>query len=97
MVQAYAASCRNHPEREALGICVECRTRVCAECVTKVEGINYCVACLAKLAAAGDKREATVAAVTSPGLAWLSASALFLFAALLAWGLVEVAMPGSGW
>ncbi len=94
---AHAASCRNHPEREALGICVECRTRVCAECVTKVDGINYCVSCLAKLAAVGGKRAATVTTVSPPWLAWLSASALFLLAALLAWGLVEVALPGSGW
>ena len=94
---AHAASCRNHPEREALGICIECRTRVCAECVTKVEGINYCVACLGKLAIAGERHDATVAAPSPPWLAWVSASALFLLAALLAWGLVEVAMPGSGW
>lgn len=94
---AHAASCRNHPEREALGICVECRTRVCAECVTKVDGINYCVSCLAKLAAVGGKRAAAAVGVAPSWLAWLSASALFLLAALLAWGLVEVAMPGSGW
>ena len=94
---AHAASCRNHPEREALGICIECRTRVCAECVTKVDGINYCVSCLAALVAAGGTREASVSRPAPPWLAWLSASALFLLAALLAWGLVEVAMPGSGW
>ena len=94
---AQAASCRNHPEREALGICVECRTRVCAECVTKVDGINYCVSCLATLAARGGKRAAGVVEPAAPWLAWLSASALFFLAVLLAWGLVEVAMPGSGW
>lgn len=94
---AHAASCRNHPEREALGICVECRTRVCAECVTKVDGINYCVSCLAKLAAVGGKRAVGVATAAAPWVAWLSASALFVLAALLAWSLVEVAMPGSAW
>lgn len=44
------ATCKNHPDREAIGICVRCRSRNCSECVTKVDGINYCVGCLAELA-----------------------------------------------
>lgn len=43
-----AGFCRNHPERPATGICVACRTSICGECVTKVQGINYCSACLTK-------------------------------------------------
>lgn len=38
--------CTNHPKREAVGICVGCRSVVCVECSTKVEGMNYCIACL---------------------------------------------------
>lgn len=45
-------SCANHPSREALGICVACKKRICAECVTRVDGINYCVACLEGLSRA---------------------------------------------
>jgi hypothetical protein len=45
-----AAACAFHAQREALGVCVACRSRVCAECTTKVEGINYCVRCLAQRA-----------------------------------------------
>lgn len=50
MSETAAIACANHPSREALGICVRCRTRICAECVTRVDGINYCVRCLETLA-----------------------------------------------
>ena len=50
MSETSAIACANHPAREALGICVRCRTRICAECVTRVDGINYCVRCLETLA-----------------------------------------------
>lgn len=50
-----AAGCENHPTREAIGLCVECRQRVCGECATKVDGINYCVSCLSGLAADGGR------------------------------------------
>jgi hypothetical protein len=54
---ASIATCENHPQREAIGVCVQCRTRVCSECSTKVEGINYCVRCLSGLARAGARSE----------------------------------------
>ncbi len=85
------AACPNHPQREAIGICVRCRNRVCSECATKVDGINYCVGCLGSLAA-GEAR-----ASTSPrmrGGALLSAAYLATLALLL-WGLLTVAFPGS--
>ncbi len=49
------AGCENHPAREAIGLCVTCRRRVCGECATKIEGINYCVSCLSGLAAEGGR------------------------------------------
>ena len=49
------AGCENHPTREAIGLCVSCRRRVCGECSTKIEGINYCVSCLSGLAAEGGR------------------------------------------
>jgi hypothetical protein len=42
--------CFQHPEREALGICVACRRPICAECSTPIDGINRCAACVAALA-----------------------------------------------
>ncbi len=38
--------CLNHPDRVAVGVCVKCRKYVCAECATKIEGVNYCADCL---------------------------------------------------
>ena len=93
---AAAAACRNHPEREAIGICVECRSRVCSECVTKIDGINYCVSCLAILAAKDAQRDAAERRPTPRWLAYGAAAALLMLATLLTWGLLEAALPGSG-
>lgn len=38
--------CVNHPDRAAIGMCVKCRSAVCADCTTKVQGINHCLKCL---------------------------------------------------
>jgi hypothetical protein len=40
--------CRNHPEREGVGICVACRRVFCVECSTKIDGVNHCRECLGK-------------------------------------------------
>ncbi len=45
-----AVVCAHHPERQASGVCVRCRARLCGECTTKLDGINYCASCLATLA-----------------------------------------------
>jgi hypothetical protein len=97
-MSAHAAACRNHPEREALGVCVACRARVCAECVTKVDGVNHCAACLAARAAADTPVRARAGGPARGGSrgAWVSALLLLGFATLLVWGLVEVALPGAG-
>jgi hypothetical protein len=95
-VPAAAAACRNHPEREAIGICVECRLRVCSECVTKVDGINYCVSCLAALAQRGAYRAAAERKPTARWLAYAAAFVLVSSATFLAWGLLEAALPGGG-
>ena len=42
--------CHHHPQRLGIGICVECRQVICAECSTQFDGINRCSSCLAKLA-----------------------------------------------
>lgn len=94
-VQIAAAACRNHPEREAIGICVECRSRVCSECVTKIDGINYCVSCLAVLAAKGAQRDAAEREPTPRWLAYAAATGLVLMAVLLVWGLLEASLPGG--
>jgi hypothetical protein len=87
-----AAACAFHGEREALGVCVACRARVCAECTTKVEGINYCVRCLAQRARAEaspaqDKPAPSATAVGVSALLWTA------LLALAVWALLELAFP----
>ncbi len=33
--------CDNHPDRPAIGVCVETGQAICAECSTRYEGVNY--------------------------------------------------------
>lgn len=90
-----AAFCQNHPQREAIGICVRCRSANCSECVTKVDGINYCVGCLAELAGQSASRsEASVE--SSRAKAGLAIAGWLLLLLPLYWLMVEAAMPGGG-
>ena len=82
------AACPNHPTREAIGICVRCRGRLCSECATKVDGINYCAACLGALAS---RPAPPAAAVRGPLARQLVAAACVMVLALLMWGLLELA------
>jgi hypothetical protein len=41
-----AFRCKNHPDRDGVGICVPCRRVVCADCSTRLDGINHCRECL---------------------------------------------------
>lgn len=41
--------CQYHPDRNGIGVCVECRQVICAECTTQFDGVNRCSACLAAL------------------------------------------------
>lgn len=43
-----SGACALHLDRRGVGVCVECRRVVCAECTTRFEGINRCTACLAR-------------------------------------------------
>lgn len=33
--------CRNHPDRIAIGVCVETGKPICGECSTRYNGVNY--------------------------------------------------------
>jgi hypothetical protein len=82
------ALCANHPQREAVGICVDCRKRVCVECTTKVDGINHCVSCLRTMS--GPAREEASVATTSPLLKVASLIAMTGVLSLLTWGILEL-------
>lgn len=87
-----AAACAFHAEREALGVCVACRSRVCAECTTKVEGINYCVRCLAARARAEAESPTPVTTRSvSRRVAVAITFGLCLWA--LVWALLELGFP----
>ena len=89
-----AAPCQNHPDREALGICIQCRAQVCSECVTKVDGINYCVRCLASMSSTGSigATEGKGLSGTVVGLLVVCFSVLLV---LMTWGMLEVVLPGT--
>jgi len=90
MLPGPVAACQSHADREAIGVCVACRARICAECSTKVDGINHCVRCLAALAAPAPAR-APAARGSALGavwaLGWLAAGTL------LVWAFLEIALP----
>lgn len=88
-------ACANHSDREAIGVCVKCRKRVCGECTTKVDGINHCVSCFEQLVEehASDK---PAEKVERPAAAFLWATVGIAIAALVAWGVLEIGLPGGG-
>jgi hypothetical protein len=88
------AVCENHQQREAIGVCVQCRRRVCSECSTKVEGINYCVACLSGLAREGG-RQVGARVQGSPGAAYATAGAYLVLLTAAMWALLQVVLPGG--
>jgi hypothetical protein len=76
------AVCYYHPNRPGVGVCVRCRTVICAACSTRLDGINHCHRCLSKL---GTRPEAKPGAIGSGvvlaavllAVAWLVLLGLF--------------------
>ena len=93
MNQTAIATCENHLQREAIGVCVECRTRVCSECSTKVDGINYCVRCLQGLAQQGDAAQKRTRAAAG-NTAYLAAAGYLVLLSVAMWTLFFVLLPG---
>ena len=76
-----------------MGICVRCGTLVCAECVTQVEGVNHCVACLAAAGAARASVPPAGAKVVPPS-GWTGLVVATVALALALWGILEATLPG---
>jgi len=75
------ATCKYHPGRPGVGVCMRCRAVVCVACTTRLDGVNHCHACLRQLAA---RREET----SSGALArWAGGAALFVLGWLPLYGL----------
>ncbi len=90
-MQAAASAC--HAQREALAVCLACRSRVCAECTTKVEGINYCVRCLAQRARSEAEPDTARRVSSSPARSAASAIVWAVVLWLVLWGLLQIALP----
>ena len=70
--------CYNHPDREAVGVCVGCGKAVCQECAVEVDGKIYCKDCAAEAL----RREPRPAPATKAGespKSWLAALLLSIF------------------
>lgn len=76
-----------------MGICVRCRSRFCSECVTKLDGVNHCVGCLAELAS-GETQGAALEEL-GHGASRVRAGLYFTLLSGLAWLLLEAAFSGS--
>ncbi len=92
-MSAPAATCTHHALREAVGICMRCKVPLCSDCITKLDGINHCQSCLAKLAQQTAAKPATAPReVPDPLALTLGFAAL----AVLAGFMLEGLLPGSG-
>ncbi|MBY0522475.1 MAG: hypothetical protein K2R98_03720 [Gemmataceae bacterium] len=70
------AVCRYHPDRAAIGVCMRCRAVICAECCTRMDGVNHCHACLRTLGRRGEVQRGdnvmpNIAGTAVFGVAWL--------------------------
>jgi hypothetical protein len=78
------AYCRYHPDTPGIGICVRCRTVICAACCTRLQGINHCHECLQALARGKGRPRGGVgsalAGLVLLGLAWALLFGLLLLA-----------------
>lgn len=88
-----SATCTRHPLREAVGVCVRCSQALCSDCITKLDGINHCQACLAELARPTAPKPARAPREVPETLALTFGFAVL---AVLAWFMLEVLLPGSG-
>jgi succinate dehydrogenase/fumarate reductase-like Fe-S protein len=43
------ATCFYHAERNGIGVCMSCRRVICADCSTRLDGVNHCHACIESL------------------------------------------------
>ena len=72
------AVCRYHPDRAGIGVCMRCRSVICAACCTRLEGVNHCHACLEKLSRRTERRPGQ-SGVAAAALGLLSVLCLFFF------------------
>jgi hypothetical protein len=92
VIAAPSAHCSQHPAREAVGICVRCRASMCSDCITKIDGINHCRACLDELTRS-ERKKHTDRARGLPS--WLVLGVGIPLLTMLSYFMLDVVMPGS--
>jgi len=71
---------------------MRCSQAFCTDCITKLDGINHCRGCLAKMGReVAQAQEGETGSRVPPALAIATGRALL---SLLAWGMLEVLLPG---
>ena len=84
------AFCYFHGDRTGVGVCMRCRVVICAECCTRVDGINHCHACLKAIASRREPARGHVAVRGLTAGVVLGAAYLALLALLWGWhGILE--------
>ena len=83
------ASCTWHLRRPGIGFCVQCKRVICAECSTRIEGVNRCRECLETAA-----RVAEQPTTGDPGARnhWAAAALYCLLLFSLLWGTFHLAL-----
>ena len=56
MSRLHQSKCLNHPDREAIARCPECKNFFCRECITEHHGKLTCTACLTAATAPVENR-----------------------------------------
>jgi hypothetical protein len=82
----FAPFCVNHPGVAPRGLCARCRVAFCADCLTKVDGVNHCARCYTAAAQADRARAAERAPEVAEGRLALTLVGLWL----LVWGVLEL-------
>ena len=80
---AKSRRCANHPDRDGVGVCVRCRSVICVECCTKIEGINYCTRCLQRAAQQQRRPESRPISAGGQGLIYAGAAAVVATVAVM--------------
>ncbi len=83
------AVCHYHPERAGVGVCMRCKVVICADCCTRLNGVNHCHACLKVLGRGKEMRSPASSAVALLAVVVLgTVSLLFMGVGCLAQGML---------
>ncbi len=85
--------CMNHPDREAVAVCPECKRFFCRECVTEHEDRVLCASCLSAGLQHPEKRRFSFGGVV--GFAGCCFGLLLLWILFYSLGQLLISIPSS--